>query len=85
MQYYSPSYPMYRKDDGRGLLLPLLVGAAVGFPFGYIASNTSKNNNQMPYYYPQPLPYMQQVPYMQPIPYMQQSPYPMGPQPYFPY
>ncbi len=75
MQYYQPNY--YRSEDNRGLLLPLLVGAAVGFPFGYIASNTNKNNS-MPYYpYPQyqPYPYppqymVQQVPYPVPYPYM---------------
>ena len=43
MQYYPQTY-YYRGEDNRGLLLPLLVGAAVGFPFGYIASNTNKNN-----------------------------------------
>lgn len=72
MQYYQPTY--YRGGDNRSLLLPLLVGAAVGFPFGYIASNTNKNN-QMPYYY-QPYPVMQQ-PMMQP--------YPTYPYPYMPY
>lgn len=78
MQYVSTSYPYYRNDDGRGLLLPLLVGAAVGFPFGYIASNTSKNNQHpMPYY---PYPVMQQ-----PMPYMVPMQYPMMPQPYMPY
>ena len=69
MNYMPPNYPYFRGDDNRGLLLPLLVGAAVGFPFGYIASNTSKNN--MPYYPP-----MQ----MQPYPYYPS--YPVMPQPY---
>lgn len=72
MQYYQPTY--YRGEDNRGLLLPLLVGAAVGFPFGYIASNTNKNN-QMPYYPPyQPYP-VYTTPPMQ-YPYM---PYPYAP------
>ncbi len=48
MQYYPQNYYLRGKDD-RGILLPLLVGAAVGFPFGYIASNTNKNNYQIPY------------------------------------
>lgn len=39
--YYSN--PVYYRDDNRGLLLPFLVGAAVAFPIGYIASNTNKN------------------------------------------
>lgn len=79
MQYYQPNV-YYRGDDNRGLLLPLLVGAAVGFPFGYIASNTSKNN-QMPYAQPYPMyptypaypmaqPPQVQYPYYQPVPYM---------------
>ncbi|MCI9182244.1 MAG: hypothetical protein HFG91_05020 [Acholeplasmatales bacterium] len=72
MQYYPQTY-YYRGEDNRGLLLPLLVGAAVGFPFGYIASNTNKNNynyTPMPYpvqpypMYPQPVPYYPQYPYM---------------------
>ncbi len=73
MQYYPQTY-YYRGEDSRGLLLPLLVGAAVGFPFGYIASNTNKNNytyNPMPYpiqQYPsypvQPMPYYPPYPYM---------------------
>lgn len=73
MQYYQPTY--YRGEDNRGLLLPLLVGAAVGFPFGYIASNTNKNN-QMPYY-----PTYQPYP-VYPTPPMQ---YPYMPYPYMPY
>ena len=61
MQYYqTPIY--YRNDDNRNLLLPILLGAAVGFPFGYIASNTNKQN-QIPYY---PQQYYQ-IPY-QPVP-----------------
>ena len=77
MQYYQPNY-YYRKEDNRSLLLPLLVGAAVGFPFGYIASNTNKNN-QMPYYsYPPQYP-----PYMvQPMPYPSPYPYPYSYMPY---
>lgn len=39
--YYNN--PIYYRDDNRGLLLPFLVGAAVAFPIGYIASNTNKN------------------------------------------
>lgn len=79
MQYYQPTY-YYRSsssDNSRGLLLPLLVGAAVGFPFGYIASNTSHNHQGQPYYpvYQQPYPMYQQPP-------MQ---YPMMPYPYMPY
>lgn len=77
MNQIISSYPAYyRSQDGRGLLLPLLVGAAVGFPFGYIASNTNKNN-QMPYY-----PYPVASPYMMPMGYpsmMPQQPY------FFPY
>ena len=66
MQYYNtPVY--YRNEDNRSLLLPILLGAAVGFPFGYIASNTNKQ--QVPYY-PQPM-------YQQPIPY------PVNPMPYY--
>lgn len=52
--------------DDRGLLLPFLVGAAVAFPIGYIASNTNKNNTQynMPANYQQPyMPYNQIQPY----------------------
>ncbi|MGM9970498.1 MAG: hypothetical protein ACI35S_08910 [Anaeroplasma sp.] len=52
--FYNGSKPLcrnnIRKDDDRGILLPFLVGAAVAFPIGYIASNTNKNNYQMPYY-----------------------------------
>ena len=75
MQYYqTPIY--YRNEDNRSLLLPILLGAAVGFPFGYIASNTNKQN-QYPYY-PQPI-YQQpiyQTPYMpQPMPYYQPNYY----------
>lgn len=65
-RYYTPATSYMRssnKDDGRGLLLPLLFGAAVGFPIGYIASNTS-NKNQGYGYAPQP--YM--MPYPQPYP-----------------
>ena len=71
MQYYqTPIY--YRNDDNRNLILPILLGAAVGFPFGYIASNTNKQN-QMPYYPPQPY---YQVPYQpMPMPYYQPNYY----------
>ena len=71
MQYYqTPIY--YRNDDNRNLILPILLGAAVGFPFGYIASNTNKQN-QMPYYPPQPY---YQAPYQQmPMPYYQPNYY----------
>ena len=60
---YRANQPMIRtSDDGRSLLLPFLVGAAVAFPIGYIASNTNKG--QYPYYqqpyYPQYPPYYQQ-------------------------
>lgn len=76
MQYYQPNY-YYRGEDNRGLLLPLLVGAAVGFPFGYIASNTNKNNyNNVPYY-----PMAPQYP-VYPV---QPMPYPYPPYPYMPY
>lgn len=62
-QYYRPNVgpkcpinnsksPAFRADDSRNLL-PFLVGAAVAFPIGYIASNTNKfNYQQMPYPYP---------------------------------
>lgn len=62
---YKGNTPMFRTlEDNRNLLLPFLVGAAVAFPIGYIASNTNKNTypyypQQMPYY-PQPSPYYQQ-------------------------
>lgn len=50
------------KDENERSLLPLLFGAAIGFPFGYIVSNTNKNNYQMPYY--PPVGYMPyQMPY----------------------
>ena len=65
MQYQQPTY-YYRGEDNRSLLLPLLVGAAVGFPFGYIASNTNKNNYG---YGPMPYP-VQQYP-MYPMPPVQ--------------
>ncbi len=80
--YYPPkccnSYPRQMnlrgsdKEENRGLLLPLLFGAAVGFPLGYITSNT-KNQG---YGYPMPQPYMQ--PY--PAPYPQ---YPVAPMPMY--
>jgi hypothetical protein len=62
--FYRANQPMVRtSDDGRSLLLPFLVGAAVAFPIGYIASNTN-NKGQYPYYqqpyYPQYPPYYQQ-------------------------
>ena len=71
------SNPLYRNNttDDRGLLLPFLVGAAVAFPIGYIASNTNKNQYQMyPMQYPQyPIyPQYQQYPMYYPqqfIPY----------------
>lgn len=76
MQYQSPRYTYVRNEDGRNILLPLLFGAAVGFPFGYIASNTNKNNQiyypmyQQPYYVPyQPMPYYPQYPYYPQMPY----------------
>ena len=70
---FNPKYNVYRanqpmirtSDDGRSLLLPFLVGAAVAFPIGYIASNTNKN----------PYPYYQQPYYPQYPPYYQQSYY----------
>ena len=78
MQYYQPSSSYYyRGEDNRGLLLPLLVGAAVGFPFGYIASNTNKNN----YNYPMPYPVYPQYPVYP----SQPMPYPYSPYPYMPY
>lgn len=60
-------------DEDRSLLLPLLFGAAVGFPLGFIASNTKTQGYpqyQQPYY-PQPIVYQQpyypqQIPYQQP-------------------
>lgn len=57
-------------DDRNGLLLPLLFGAAIGFPFGYIASNSNKNYPvyQQPYYPPYQ-PYPQQPYSYGPIPY----------------
>jgi hypothetical protein len=65
-----PSNPMIRtSDDGRSLLLPFLVGAAVAFPIGYIASNTN-NKNQYPYYPQQPYNY-----YPQYTPYYPQQSY----------
>lgn len=79
MQYYPQTTYYYRGDDSRSLLLPLLVGAAVGFPFGYIASNTNKNNYNNYGYSPMPYP-MQQYP-MYPAPPMQYYP----PYPYTPY
>lgn len=64
--------PQFRGEvDERGLLLPFLVGAAVAFPIGYIASNTNKNNQNysMPYQMPyQPYQPMMYQPY-QPMPY----------------
>ena len=54
-------------DDRNGLLLPLLFGAAVGFPLGFIASNSKNQGSGYPIY-PQP--------YYQPYPVYQQ-PYPM--------
>ncbi len=64
--YYSN--PIYYRNDDRGLL-PFLVGAAVAFPIGYIASNTNTNKNQMMpmnygYGYPMYNPYM--YPYLMP-------------------
>jgi len=73
MNYNSSNYAYVRSEDGRNILLPLLFGAAVGFPFGYIASNTNKNN-QMPYY-----PYYQQPYY---IPYPPMPYYPYNPMPF---
>ena len=63
-------YVYVRNEEGRNLLLPLLFGAAIGFPFGYIASNTNKNN-QVPYY-----PMYQQPYYMPPYPQMPYYPFP---------
>jgi hypothetical protein len=66
--YYRANQPMIRtSDDGRSLLLPFLVGAAVAFPIGYIASNTK---NQYPYYQQPYYPQHPQYP-----PYYQQSYY----------
>lgn len=80
MQYYPQTTYYYRGEDNRSLLLPLLVGAAVGFPFGYIASNTNKNN----YNNYNPLPYP-----VQPYPMYPVQPMPMPqyytPYPYMPY
>ena len=71
--FVKPIYRnIYRGGDDRNLLFPLLFGAAVGFPFGYIASNTNKNQNYPYPYYPQPYPmypmYPPQYPYP-PMPY----------------
>ncbi len=64
-------------EEDRSLLLPLLFGAAVGFPLGFIASN-NKNQGYYPQYqqpyYPQPVIYQQpyypqQIPYQQPYYY----------------
>lgn len=71
---YPSNQMMRTSDDGRSLLLPFLVGAAVAFPIGYIASNTN-NKNQYPYYqqpynyYPQYPPYYQQQSYYYPTYY----------------
>lgn len=82
--YYRPGYYSYSKspylrnsskDDGRGLLLPLLFGAAVGFPIGYIASNTNKNQGYGYPAYPQP--------YMQPYPVQYYPQYPTYPMPMY--
>ena len=73
--YYRASTNNQNNFDDRSLLLPFLVGAAVAFPIGYIASNTNKNQ-----YYNQPYNY----PYPQ---YQQYLYYPQYPyqQPYYPY
>lgn len=67
--YYSN--PIYYREDDRGLLLPFLVGAAVAFPIGYIASNTNTNKNQMMpmnYGYNYGYGYPMYNPYMYPYP-----------------
>ncbi|MBQ9124549.1 MAG: hypothetical protein IJY14_02545 [Acholeplasmatales bacterium] len=58
-----PCYRGIAGDDNRSLLLPFLVGAAVAFPIGYIASNTKNNQG----YYQAPPQYY--APYPQPYPY----------------
>lgn len=68
--------PCYRNsnnlDSRNGLLLPLLFGAAVGFPLGFIASNTK---NQGYGYQPYPQPYYPQYPvYQQPYPIVNPMP-----------
>ena len=81
-QAYAYRYPQhcYRQYRGqinqhvedRSLLLPFLVGAAVAFPIGYIASNTNKQQAyyQMPYQQPYPMYYQypQQYYGYQPMP-----------------
>ena len=70
MPYFQPNM-YFRGEENRSLLLPLLVGAAVGFPFGYIASNTNKINYYQPY---QPYPLVYQ-PGPAPMPYPPYNPY----------
>lgn len=76
-QYYKGTFYPFKpnnirlnnySDDRTGLLLPLLFGAAVGFPIGYIASNSNKNQS----YYPM-MPYYPMNPYYPTMPY--QYPY----------
>ena len=73
-KYYGASLPTYNyrsgnKDNDRSLLLPFLVGAAVAFPIGYIASNTNKPGYAMPY------PQQMQYGYPYGYPLMPQQPY----------
>ena len=73
MQYYQPrGYYRSNTNDERNLLLPLLLGAAVGFPIGYISSN---KNNQYPYFPTYPPQYNNYIP----------QPYPIYPYPFIPY
>ena len=62
----NPKLPQIRGEDSRSLL-PFLVGAALAFPVGYIASNTNKNNYPMNYQYPPVYPYPQYPQYQMPI------------------
>ena len=69
---YKNNFRSQNKVDDRNIL-PFLVGAAIGLPIGFIASN---NKNYYPYpAYPQQVPYQMPYPYPQQIPY--QMPYPM--------
>lgn len=74
-KFYTGNVPYYRNaniDDRNGLLLPLLFGAAVGFPLGFIASNSKNQGSGYPMY---PQPYYQPYPvYQQPYPMVNQMP-----------